>query len=90
MPTRRQRPRLTGQAPGVSRIALAVAGALGHWKGRGMSYMGESGVSAVYRPLDQVPSKTVGPATLWLIAPGALTDGRFALFRYDMQSRSGG
>jgi mannose-6-phosphate isomerase-like protein (cupin superfamily) len=55
-----------------------------------MTYEGDGEVSAVYRPKDAVEGLQLGPTSARLIARGALTGGRFGLFRWDMTAESGG
>lgn len=56
-----------------------------------MSYELETGeVRAVYRPVGQI-ERLVRPKTaMTFVAPGTVTEGRYGLFRLEMQPRSGG
>ena len=56
-----------------------------------MSYELEAGeVSAVYRPIHEI-ERLIRPKTaMTFVAPGSVTEGRYGLFRLDMQPRSGG
>lgn len=56
-----------------------------------MSYELQAGeVSAVYRPVDQIPDLIRPKTAMKFVAPGSVTEGRYGLFRLDMQPRSGG
>ncbi|MGH2402141.1 MAG: cupin domain-containing protein [Candidatus Limnocylindria bacterium] len=56
-----------------------------------MSYELDAGeVSAVYRPVDQIPDLIRPKTAMKFVAPGSVTEGRYGLFRLDMQPRSGG
>ncbi len=55
-----------------------------------MSYRGHGDVSAIHCPNDGVDTLSLRSTTARFIAPGALTGGRFGLFRWDMPARAGG
>ncbi len=55
-----------------------------------MSYPGDGEASAIHRQPGAVPTLTLRSTTARLIAPGALTGGRFGLFQWDMPARAGG
>jgi mannose-6-phosphate isomerase-like protein (cupin superfamily) len=55
-----------------------------------MSYSGDGEINAVFRPHDDVESLRLRSTTAGFVAPGSLTDGRFGLFRWDMEARAGG
>jgi quercetin dioxygenase-like cupin family protein len=46
--------------------------------------------SSIYRRSDDVEHLPLGSAIVRLIAPGAITSGRFGLFRWDMAPHAGG
>lgn len=55
-----------------------------------MSYLGEGDVSAVYRPVTDLPG-LVGPiSSMQFVAPGSVTRRQSGLFRRDMRPHSGG
>lgn len=56
-----------------------------------MSYpTGRSGVTASFVASQDVPTLRIGATTASLVATGALTDGRYGLFRWDMTAAPGG
>lgn len=56
-----------------------------------MSYLGESGeVSAIWRPLSEVPPLVRPKSSVRFVAPGSVTGGRYGLFRWEMKPRAGG
>jgi quercetin dioxygenase-like cupin family protein len=56
-----------------------------------MTYTGATGTaSANYRPTGEVPPLRSGPRAISYTAPGSVTDGRFGLFRWDMDAHAGG
>jgi quercetin dioxygenase-like cupin family protein len=56
-----------------------------------MSYEAPAGaISAVYRPLPEVPGLVRSKTSMQFVAPGSVTDGRYGLFRLEMHPRAGG
>ena len=55
-----------------------------------MSYVGNGAVSALVRPGDAVDAVRIRLQTARFVAPGSMTSGRYGLFRYDMDPKSGG
>jgi quercetin dioxygenase-like cupin family protein len=56
-----------------------------------MSYELDGGeISAVYRPDGEIPRLVRPKTVMTFVAPGSVTDGRYGLFRFDMQPRAGG
>lgn len=56
-----------------------------------MSLPGEAGqASASFVAADEVPTVQVGATTARLVATGAMAEGRYGLFRWDMSATSGG
>jgi mannose-6-phosphate isomerase-like protein (cupin superfamily) len=56
-----------------------------------MSYVGASGeVSATFCPLDDQPRLARATGETFFTAPGSMTNGRFGLFRWDMDASGGG
>jgi quercetin dioxygenase-like cupin family protein len=56
-----------------------------------MSYDGDGGeVSAVYRPLVDVPPLIRPTSSVRFVATGSVTDGRYGLFHWEMKPRAGG
>lgn len=53
-----------------------------------MSFTGE--INATYRPADAEPELSGPKTTSRFLATGALTDGHFGLFQWDMSPQSGG
>lgn len=57
----------------------------------GMSYTGDTGeLSAIYRPVGQVPTLVNPKTTARFVAPGGITNGQFGLFQWDMAPQAGG
>ena len=56
-----------------------------------MSYDLENGeISAVYRPDGSVDGVVRPKSAVRFVAPGSVTEGRYSLFRWDMQPQAGG
>jgi quercetin dioxygenase-like cupin family protein len=55
-----------------------------------MSYVGSGEVSGLVRPAAGIESAQIGLSTARFVAPGSVTEGRYGLFRYDMEPRAGG
>lgn len=56
-----------------------------------MSYDLENGeISAVYRPNGSVDGVVRPQSAVRFVAPGSVTEGRYSLFRWDMQPQAGG
>jgi mannose-6-phosphate isomerase-like protein (cupin superfamily) len=55
-----------------------------------MSLPGIGDVSAVLRPAGDIEWVQVGRSVARFVAPGAMTAGRYGLFRWDMKARAGG
>ena len=56
-----------------------------------MSYLPDDGESsAVFRPLAEVPGLVRPTSSVQFVAPGSVTDGRYGLFRWEMQPNAGG
>jgi quercetin dioxygenase-like cupin family protein len=55
-----------------------------------MTYVGDGETSAFVRPSDRIETIALRSSRVGLVAPGAVTDHRYGLFRFDMEPRSGG
>ncbi len=55
-----------------------------------MSYTGQGEASGTILPADSVDRVPIRQSTARFVARGSLTDGRFGLFRWDMQAHAGG
>ncbi len=55
-----------------------------------MSYVGEGDVSAVHRPVTDLPGLAGPMSSMQFVAPGSVTRRQFGLFRREMQPHSGG
>jgi mannose-6-phosphate isomerase-like protein (cupin superfamily) len=56
-----------------------------------MSYLGNTGeINATFRRVDEVDAMNRRNGKTFFTAPGTVTNGRFGLFRWDMEPKAGG